>query len=141
MIGGKYAGRKGWKHKQKGETDSQIYLVLQAVEQDGVVVKPEKVVRIDKKNYQPFMKAINPAMIVIEQKPRLQKKINDLVKELVKLDLKPSEEMLVIIGHQWLQMWEKKDAQTSVDYTRTVSPPPAVSDDEEDDDNEEDNMN
>lgn len=63
------------------------------------------------------------------------------MKELVKLDLKPSEEMLVIIGHQWLQMWEKKDAQTSVDYTRTVLPPPAVSDDEEDDDNEEDNMN
>lgn len=136
-MAGKYAGRKGWKHAVKGETDHQIYLILQAVVKEGREVLPEKIVRIDKKHYQPFVKAVNPMMQVVEQKPRLQQKISDLVKELVKLDLKPSEDLLVLVGHQWLSMWEKKQAAVAVDYSRTDSPPPPEVSDEEDDDDED----
>ena len=35
VIAGKYSGRKGWKHNGKGETDAQIYVILQAANQNG----------------------------------------------------------------------------------------------------------
>ena len=131
VIGGKYAGRKGWKHTKKNETETQIYLILQAVVKDDCIQLPKKVVRIDKKHYQPFTRATHPMEIVVEQKPRVQEKINELLKELVKLNIQPNEEMLLIVGYQWISMWQKKQAQVSVDYSR-VEDPPQVSDDEDD---------
>lgn len=133
VIGGKYAGRNGWKHIGKGETHSQIYLILQAVVKDGIEVLPEKVIRIDKKNYQPFVRASNPMEILLEQKPRVQQKVNELVKELIKLQVSPNEQMLVTIGQQWVIMWQKKQAMSSVDTSR-VEDPPQVTDDEADGD-------
>ena len=44
VIAGKYAGRKGWKHIGKGETDSQIYVILTAVSQQ----QPSKAVLFQK---------------------------------------------------------------------------------------------
>lgn len=123
VVGGKYAGRKGWKHKEKGETDSQIYLILQEVKNDDGVIQPEKVVRIDKMNYMPFTSAVAPIQVVLEQKPKLQKKVTDLIKELVKLEVKPHEDFLILLGHQWVTAWETKRNQVSVDFTRPDSPP------------------
>ena len=130
ITGGKYAGRKGWKHKEKGETDSQIYLILQKVEKNGRVVEPEKTVRVDKSNYMPFVKTVAPIQNVIAQKPKLQEKMSTLIKELVKLDVQPTEDFLVVFGHQWLTMWERKMAYKAVDYTRPDEEPLA-SDDED----------
>ena len=131
VAGGKHAGRKGWKHKEKGETDSQIHLVLQAVTKDDRVVEPEKVVRIDKSNCMPFVKATAAIQVVIEQKPKVQSKMTDLIEELVKLDVQPTQDFLVVFGHQWLAMWEKKRAQAHADCSRPESPPPADDDDDE----------
>jgi len=122
VVGGKYAGRKGWKHAVKGETDSQIYLILQAVVEDNVEIYPEKVVRIDKKHYLPFVVATVPTLKAMEQKPRLQQKMIELIKELVKLDMEPSEEFLVIFGYQWLATWEKqKEAGWDRFYSSGIS--------------------
>lgn len=128
VIGGTYAGRKGWKHKQKAETECKVHLILEEVKDGDTVVKPEKHVLIDKKHYQPFIQATTAIQLVIEQKPKIQEKITELCKELVKIDsLTPTEDLLLIVGHTWLLMWQKKQAQTHI-HDRPDSPPPADND-------------
>ena len=58
--------------------------------------------------------------------------MTDLVKELVKLNIQPNEDMIVTFGQQWLVMWNKKHSRVSVDFSRAESPPPPpeISDDE-----------
>ena len=131
VIAGKYAGRKGWKHKGKGETESQIYIILQAETRNGKTL-PEKTVRLSKESYQDFVSATNPFMQVLEQKPGLQKKCGDLIKELLKLNLAPSEDFLVAFGNQWISSWEQKKNRVNVDFSR-VDEPPIVSDDDVED--------
>ena len=146
VIAGKYGGRKGWKHKEKGETESQVYVILQAVsQQQGRPAQPSKVVRISKSHVIKFEVAVTQAQKALEQKPKLQEKMTDLAKELVKLNIEPNEDMIVTFGQQWLIMWNKKQQTTTIDYNRTESPPtvPNVSDDEADhdeDDHNEDGM-
>ena len=131
IIGGTYIGRIGWKNKEKGETECEIHLILQAVKEGDSVVLPEKRVRINKDHYMPFIKAVTQVQVVMEQKPKLQAKMTDLVKELVKLDVKPTEDLLVLFGYQWLTMWERKMEQKAVDFTK-VDEVPEASDDEVD---------
>lgn len=143
VIAGKYSGRKGWKHRGRGETDSQIYVILKGVQREGVPYQPSKAVRIPKTHCVKFERAVTLAQKQLEQKPNLQQKLTDLVKELVKLNIAPNEDMVVTFGQQWLTMWQKKQAEISIDYNRAESPPavPTVSDDdnyEEDDNQEED---
>ena len=75
----------------------------------------------------PFIKAVTQVQVVIEQKPKLQEKISGLIKELVKLGVPPSEDFLVLFGHQWVTMYERK----KVDFTR-VEEEPQASDNEDD---------
>ena len=131
VIGGTYAGHKGWKHAKLGEKDNQIYLILQKVKEGGRVVLPEKTVRIDKKHYMPFVEAITPIQFVLEQKPKLQAKMTDLIKELVKLQVKPAEDFLVVFGHQWVTMYEREKVKIGVDYTRRDEVPQASDDEDE----------
>lgn len=135
VLHSKYAGRKGWKHVGKGETESQIYLILQKVEKNGRVTLPEKVVRIAKEHYEPFERATTKERIVLEQKPNLQKKVGELVKELCKLNMAPNENILVLIGQQWLSMYTKKQARIAVDFNRPESPPHRDVDDADDSSN------
>lgn len=117
-------------------------LILEAVKKDGQTVQPKKVLRIAKEHYQPFIKANNAAMQVLEQKPCLQKKVSELVKELVKLNLKPSEDFIVVFGYQWLLMWEKAQAKKAVDYQKIKSAPGEDEAEEQDDvDDDEDLLN
>ena len=134
VIAGKYAGRKGWKYVGKDETDSQIYVILKEVTAAvGQLAQPEKAVRITKDHVNKFEVAVSSAQRALEQKPKLQQKMTDLVKELVKLNMAPNEEMIVTMGQQWLVMWNKRQSRNAVNYERTESPPtvPAVSDDEQ----------
>lgn len=143
VIAGKYAGRKGWKHLGKGETALQVYVILQATgEQEGHPSQPSKVVRISKDHVIKFERAVSQAQQALEQKPKRQQKMTDLVKELVKLNIAPNEDMIVTFGQRWLVMWSKKQANTHVDYARVESPPtvPAISDDEGSDNDASGNM-
>ena len=132
MTGGTHAGRTGWKHKEKGETEDQIYIILQKIKENGRVVKPEKVVRIDKNNYMPFIRATSAVQVVIEQKPKLQQKMSDLIKELVKLEVQPTEDFLVVFGYQWLTMWERKRQRAGVDFSHPAEEPQASDNEAED---------
>lgn len=123
IVHGKYAGRKGWKHKGRDETERQVHIILQSRVTNGRT-EPSKVVRIAKENCERFERAITREQRILEQKPRLQKKVSALIKELVDLDFAPNEDMLVLIGHQWLQLWKKKQERINVDYDRSESPPP-----------------
>ena len=94
-------------------------------------MKPEAVVRVKKDNCMPFVEATTAVQVVIEQKPKLQEKMTALIKELVKLRMQPSEDFLVVLGHQWLTIYERNLKETGVDHTRRNVAPQA-SDDEDD---------
>lgn len=124
VVHGKYAGRKGWKHKARGETERQIYLILQAVVKDGQEIHPTKVVRIAKEHCVPFERASTRYHVLLEQKPRVQQKLSALIKELCNLQIAPNEDMLITIGEQWLLMWKTQEQRLHVEYERSESPPP-----------------
>lgn len=132
MIGGKYAGRVGWKHKKKGETTSEIYVILQAqTDAEDNVVKPEITVRIKKDNYMLFVQATSAVQVMIEQKPAVQAKMTALIKELVKLQVTPTEDFLIVFGHQWITMHERKTRENGVDYNHRDEVPQASDDEQE----------
>lgn len=79
-----------------------------------------------------FERAVSEAQRALEQKPKLQQKMTDLIKELVKLNIQPTEDMIVTFGQQWLVMWQKKQNHITIDYERSASPPRAEISDEED---------
>jgi hypothetical protein len=124
VIGGKYAGRKGWKHS-KPETETQIYVILMAViRSDGTLVHQEKAVRISKDHVTLFERARTVEERILEQKPLLSKKMMEFLKELVKLDIAPNEDMIALVGQHWLRLWRVK--RERLDFTeRSDSPPPA----------------
>lgn len=134
IIGGTYAGRKGWKDKRFDETECKISVILAKGRKKNGDELPAKAVRVAKEHVLAFEVATTKEQIALEQKPVLRKKLTDLLKEFVKLDMEPSEQMLVLIGNEWLEMYKKKQARVAVDYTR-IEAPPAITDDEGGDDN------
>ena len=134
VVGGKYAGRKGWKHKGRKPSDDKTCVILsRGAAKKGGEIQPSKAVQIAHEHVQPFERATTKEEIVLEQKPTLQLKLCDFVKELVKLNLAPDEAMLVLVGRYWLDMWKKKQDRIGIDYT-IVEEAPTASDGEEEDD-------
>lgn len=101
----------------------QIYLILQEVKDGDQVVQPEKLVQIDRMNDVPFTRAVAPIQVVLEQKPKLQQKVTDLIKELVKLEVKTHKEFLIVLGHQWVTTWQTKQYQIGLNLNRPDLPP------------------